>query len=89
MVGAEATADPTSHRHPRTLMNTFVAIFGALGLTFAYVLGLWLYKHHVEQKMLEFLARKWRDDKDNFDLWMYNLSIKVTKKDIHNAENEI
>ena len=70
-------------------MNTFVLILGAAGCTGAYILGLWLYKHHVEQQMLEFLARKWRDDKDNFELWMYNLSIKVTKKDIHNAENEI
>jgi len=70
-------------------MNILVTILGAAGCTGAYILGLWLYKHHVEQKMLEFLARKWRDDKDNFELWMYNLSIKVTKKDIHNAENEI
>lgn len=69
-------------------MNAFVLILGAVGITGAYILGLWLYKHHVEQQMLEFLARKWAHDKDGFDLWMYNLSIKVIKKDINNAENE-
>jgi hypothetical protein len=69
-------------------MHAFVLIFGATGITAAYILGLWLYKHHVEQQMLEFLARRWAHDKDGFDLWMYNLSIKVIKKDINNAENE-
>jgi hypothetical protein len=38
--------------------------------------------------MLEYLARKWRDDKENFELWMYNLSIKVTKKEIAKSEGE-
>jgi hypothetical protein len=70
-------------------MNTFVITFGAIGIIGVYILGLWLFKHHVEQKMLEFLARKWAHDKENFELWMYNLSIKVIKKDIHNSQNEI
>jgi len=69
-------------------MNSFVLIWGGLGLVGAYVLGLWLYGHHVEQQMLEYLARKWRDDKDNFELWMYNLSIKVTKKEIAQTEGQ-
>jgi hypothetical protein len=69
-------------------MNSFVLIWGGLGLAGVYVLGLWLYGHHVEQQMLEYLARKWRDDKDNFELWMYNLSIKVTKKEIAQSEGE-
>ena len=69
-------------------MSAFVIIWGGLGLVFAYVLGLWCYRHHVEQQMLEYLARKWRDDKENFELWMYNLSIKVTKKEIAKSEGE-
>jgi len=69
-------------------MSAFVIITGGFGLVGAYILGLWLYGHHVEQLMLEYLARKWRDDKENFELWMYNLSIKVTKREIAKAEGE-
>ena len=48
-----------------------------------------LFIHGKEQKMLEYLAIKWRDDKPSFELWMYNLSIQVTKKQISNEENKI
>jgi hypothetical protein len=68
-------------------MSSLVIIVGSFGVVFAYVLGLWLYKHHVEQQMLDFLARKWRDDRENFELWMYNLSIAVTKKEIEQSES--
>ena len=67
-------------------MSAFVIIWGGIGLSFAYCVGLYCYKHHIEQQMLEFLARKWRDDRGNFELWMYNLSIKVTQKEIEQSE---
>jgi len=69
-------------------MSAFVIIWGGIGLSFAYCVGLYCYKHHVEQQMLEHLARKWRDDKEQFELWMYNLSIKVTRKEIQQSEGE-
>ena len=69
-------------------MSAFVTIWGCIGLAFAYFLGLWCYRHHVEQQMLEHLARKWRDDKEGFELWMYNLSIKVTRREIAQSEGE-
>lgn len=70
-------------------MSALVIIISSLGTAAAYALGLWIYGHHVEQKMLEYLAIKWRDDKPSFELWMYNLSIKVTKKQINNEENKL
>jgi hypothetical protein len=70
-------------------MSAFVIITGSFGMVAAYAIGLWIYGHHVEQKLLEYLAIKFRDDKPSFDLWMYNLSIQVTKKQINNEENKI
>jgi len=70
-------------------MSAFVIFTGSIGMVIAYGLGLWLYGHHVEQKLLEYLAIKWRDDKPSFEIWMYNLSIQVTKKQINNEENKI
>jgi hypothetical protein len=69
-------------------MNIFVITLGSIGVIAAYVLGLWLYRIHVEQQMIEWIARKWRDDKANFELWIYNMAIKVTKKEINNQENK-
>jgi len=69
-------------------MSAFVIGVGGFGLVLAYCVGLYCYKHHVEQQMLEHLARKWRDDKEQFELWMYNLSIKVTKREIAQSEGE-
>jgi len=70
-------------------MTPFIITIGIIGTIGAYILGLWLYGKQVEQSVLEYLARKWRDDKQGFELWIYNLSIKVTKKEIAKSEQDV
>jgi hypothetical protein len=81
--------DPPSLRPPyyRT-MNAFVIIFGSVGLLGAYILGLWLYGIHIRQVQLEELADLFRRDQEKFNLFFYNIAIKMTKREIAQQQNE-
>jgi len=69
-------------------MSVFVIIWGGLGCAMAYMLGLHCYGLHVKQQQLKQLARLFRDDRANFDLYFYNIAIDITKQEIakQNAE---
>jgi hypothetical protein len=69
-------------------MNTFVIIFGSVGLLGAYILGLWLYGIHIRQVQLEELADLFRRDQEKFNLFFYNIAIKMTKREIAQQNNE-
>jgi hypothetical protein len=69
-------------------MNTFVIIFGSVGLLGAYILGLWLYGIHIRQVQLEELADLFRRDQEKFNLFFYNIAIKITKREIAQQQNE-
>jgi len=69
-------------------MNTFVIIFGSVGLLGAYILGLWLYGIHIRQIQLEELADLFRRDQEKFNLFFYNIAIKMTKREIAQQQNE-
>ena len=69
-------------------MNTFVIIFGSVGLLGAYILGLWLYGIHIRQVQLEELADLFRRDQEKFNLFFYNIAIKMTKREIAQQQNE-
>jgi hypothetical protein len=63
-------------------MNTLVITTGIIGLIGVYILGLWLYGHHVRQIQLEELADLFRKDQEKFNLFFYNIAIKITKREI-------
>jgi hypothetical protein len=63
-------------------MTAFVLIVGAIGCVGAYILGLHCYGIHVKQQQLKQLARLFRDDRANFDLYFYNIAIDITKQEI-------
>lgn len=69
-------------------MNAFVIIFGSVGLLGAYILGLWLYGIHIRQVQLEELADLFRRDQEKFNLFFYNIAIKMTKREIAQQKNE-
>lgn len=69
-------------------MNAFVIIFGSVGLLGAYILGLWLYGIHIRQVQLEELADLFRRDQEKFNLFFYNIAIKMTKREIAQQQNE-
>jgi len=69
-------------------MATFVIIVGAVGLVGAYILGLWLYGFHVRQQQLEELADLFRQDQEKFNLFFYNIAIKMTKREIAQQQNK-
>jgi hypothetical protein len=69
-------------------MNAFVIIFGSVGLLGAYILGLWLYGIHIRQVQLEELADLFRRDQEKFNLFFYNIAIKITKREIAQQQNE-
>lgn len=67
-------------------MNAFVITTGIIGLIGAYILGLWIYGHHVRQIQLEELAGLFRKDQEKFNLYFYNIAIKITKREIAQQE---
>jgi hypothetical protein len=67
-------------------MNAFVIIFSAIGLAGAYALGLYMYGHQVRQKQLEELARLYAQNPDKFGAWIYQISLKVIRKEIEKKE---
>ena len=69
-------------------MNTFVIIFGSVGLIAVYILGLWMHGIHVRQVQLEELADLFRRDQEKFNLFFYNIAIKMTKREIAQQKNE-
>lgn len=54
----------------------------------AYILGLHCYGIHVKQQQLKQLARLFRDDRANFDLYFYNIAIDITKQEIEKQNAE-
>jgi len=69
-------------------MSLFVLICGGLGCVGAYILGLHCYGIHVKQQQLKQLARLFRDDRANFDLYFYNIAIDITKQEIEKQNAE-
>lgn len=67
-------------------MTTLVITTGIIGLAGAYILGLWLYGNHVRQLQLEELADLFRRDQEKFNLYFYNIAIKITKREIAQQE---
>jgi hypothetical protein len=63
-------------------MSTLIVTTGIIGLVGAYILGLWLYGQHVRQIQLEELADLFRKDQEKFNLFFYNIAIKITKREI-------
>ena len=69
-------------------MNILVITTGAIGLVGAYILGLWFHGHNVRQKQLEELADLFRQDHERFNLFFYNIAIKMTKREIAKKDQE-
>jgi hypothetical protein len=69
-------------------MNVLVLITGSIGLCMAYAIGLWGWGIHVRQKQLEELADLFRQDQHRFDMYFYNIAIKMTKREIAQQEAE-
>jgi len=63
-------------------MNALVITTGIISLIGSYVLGLWLYGHHVRRIQLEELADLFRKDQEKFNLYFYNIAIQITKREI-------
>jgi len=68
-------------------MNAFVIATGSIGLVVSYVLGLWLYGHHVRRIQLEELADLFRKDQEKFNLYFYGIAIQMTKREIAQQDN--
>jgi hypothetical protein len=69
-------------------MNALVITTGVIGLIGAYILGLWLYGHHVRQIQLEELADLFRKDQEKFNLFFYQIAIKITKREIAQQQHD-
>lgn len=68
-------------------MNALIITTGIIGLVGSYVLGLWLYGHHVRTIQLEELADLFRRDQEKFNLYFYNIAIQITKREIAQQDN--
>jgi len=69
-------------------MTILVIITGVFGVLFALGLGFWHYGKMVREAHLELLAKWFRDEPQSFKLFMYQQSIKFTKKEINNEQNK-
>jgi len=69
-------------------MITLVITTGAIGIIGSYVLGLWLYGNYAKQKQLEELALRFAEDQQKFNLYFYNIAIKVMKQKAAQQEKE-
>jgi len=63
-------------------MTALVIITGSTGMLTALAMGFWLYGKAVRESHLDLLARWMRDDKQSFDLFMYQQALRVTKREI-------
>lgn len=70
-------------------MATFVIITGTLGVLFALGLAFWHYGKAVRESHLVLLAKWFRDEPESFKLFMYQQSIKLTKKEINNEQHKL
>jgi hypothetical protein len=69
-------------------MTSFVIAFSSFGMVFIYCLGLWLYGQKVKNDQLEELAMKFAEDQQKFNLYFYNIAIKVMKQKVAQQEAE-
>jgi len=69
-------------------MTTLVIITGTIGILLALGLAFWHYGKAVREHHLVLLAKWFRDEPESFKLFMYQQSIKITKKEMNNEQNK-